>query len=171
MQTTAMIAELVRDGDMGRKRGLWRENVTRDTSVTCDELLSGLCHCHHSWIIVGKLKMCKHSNNCAEEITVITAWLLSHSSHHGIFMFQVRGRVMESSNSKYFEALSHWLRGKISPDRVSSTDPKLFVQKELHRLFFISIWLLPKKKLPQQPSNMTGRKYHNSKEIQILLGQ
>ena len=45
----------------------------------------------NSWC--EKLRMSKHCDNCAEEITVSTVRLLSHSSHHRIFMSQVRWRA------------------------------------------------------------------------------
>ena len=67
--------------------------------LLCDELLIGLCHCHHS-LMIGKYS--KHfADNCAEEITVIMFWL-SHSSQH------LSGPRCDgdntSGNSKYFEA-------------------------------------------------------------------
>ena len=89
---SAMIAELVRDM-WGMRHGEEARAVTGECDawhecdmLLCDELLIGLCHCHHHsppdnkfcvelkavWILY---------NNCAEEITVISAWL-SHSSLH-----------------------------------------------------------------------------------------
>ena len=117
---SAMIAELGEGWGHGEEARAvtWECDAWQECDMLlCDELLIGLCHCHHS-LMIGKArssKCSKHCDNCAEEITVITFWL-SHSSQHLSISTSRCDGDNTSGNSKYFEAPgvqriahSHWI--------------------------------------------------------------